>query len=144
MSQCQTTQLTAAQHSATEQKAYDLPFIAALVFHFVFLALVTFATFAEHVSQGQATQLAAAQHPATEQEAYDLAFVAALVFHFVFFALATFATFAQQMSQCQTTQFTAAQSPATEQHSQDSSVFTFDFGFVHSRFRFHRFTPVLS
>ena len=40
-----------------------------LFFHFAFLALVTFATFAEQVSQCQTTQLTAAHHPATKQEA---------------------------------------------------------------------------
>jgi hypothetical protein len=47
MSQDQPAQLAAAQHPATEQEAYDVTFVAAaLLFHFAFLALVTFATFA--------------------------------------------------------------------------------------------------
>ena len=56
MSQGQTAQLTAAQHAATEQEAYDLTFVAAaFLFHFVsFFALVTFGSFAEQVSQDQA------------------------------------------------------------------------------------------
>jgi len=144
MSYGQTAQLATAQHPTTEQEAYDLTFVAALFFHFVLLALVTFATFVtfvEQVSQDQTAQFAAAQHPTTEQEADDLTFVAALFFHFVFLALATFSTFVEQVSQCQTTQLTAAQPPATEQQFQYSPVFTFDLGFVHSRFSFHRFTP---
>jgi hypothetical protein len=96
------------------------------------------------MSQGHAAQLATAQHPATEQEAYDLTFVAALLFTFIFLALVTFATFAEQVSQRQTTQPTAAQIPASEHHFQYLPVFTFDFGFIHSRFSFHRFTPVSS
>ena len=51
MSQGQPAQLGAAQHAATEQEAYDLTFVAAFFFHFAFLALVTFATFAKQVSQ---------------------------------------------------------------------------------------------
>jgi hypothetical protein len=47
VSQDQTTQPAAAQSPATEQEAYDLTFVAALFFHFVFLALITFAALAE-------------------------------------------------------------------------------------------------
>jgi hypothetical protein len=67
---------------------------------------------------------------------------AAFLLHFVFLALVAFVAFAEQVSQCQTTQPAASQSPTTEQHFQYSPVFTFDLGFVHSRFSFHRFTPV--
>src|SRR5262245_5940521 len=55
-----TAQLAPAQHPTTEE-AYDLTFVAALLFHFVFLALGSFPTFAEYMSQGQTTQLTAAQ-----------------------------------------------------------------------------------
>jgi heme/copper-type cytochrome/quinol oxidase subunit 2 len=136
VSQHQAAQLTATQPPA-DQEAYDLTFVATLLFRFVFLALVTFATFTEQVSQRQTTQSAATHHPATKQQAQDLTFVAALVLHLVFLALVAFATFAKQVSQCQTTQPTAAQPAATEQHFQYLPVFTFDLGFVHSRFRFH-------
>src|SRR6516164_8515583 len=113
MSQGHAAQLAAAQHPATKQEAYDLTFVAtAFLFTFVFLALFTFATFAEQVNQGQAAKLSAAQ-PAAEQEAYDLTFVAALLFTFVFLALVTFATFAEQVSQRQTTHPTAAHHPTT-------------------------------
>jgi hypothetical protein len=96
------------------------------------------------VSQDQAAKPSAA-HPPANQEAYDLAFVAAaFLFHFVFFALFTFATFAEQVSQDHATKSSAAQSPAAEQHFQYFPVFTFDLGFVHSGFSFHRFSPVSS
>jgi hypothetical protein len=95
------------------------------------------------VSQGQTAELVATHHPATQQETQNLAFVAAaFLFHFVFLALVAFGSFAEQVSQCQTAQPAASQSPATEQHFQYSPVFTFDLGFVHCGFSFHRFTPV--
>jgi hypothetical protein len=128
------------QHPTTEQEANDLTFFAALFFHIVFLALITFATFAEYMGQCQTTQLTASYHPTTEQEANDLTFLAALFFHIVFLALVTFATFVEQVSQGQATQLTAAQASAAEQHFQYLPVVTLDFGFVNSRFSFHRYS----
>jgi hypothetical protein len=102
MRQSQAAQLAAAQ-SPAEQEADDLAFAAALLFHFTFLALAlfTFVTFAEQVSQEHAAKPSTAHHPTTNQEADNLTFVATLLFHFAFLALAlfTFVTFAEQVSQ---------------------------------------------
>jgi hypothetical protein len=72
VSQNQTAQPAAAQHTAAEQEAYDLTFVAALFFHFVFLALITFTPLAEQMSQGQTAQPATAQPAATEQHSQNL------------------------------------------------------------------------
>lgn len=68
MGQNQAAQLSPAHHPSDNQEAYDLPFIAAFLFAFFFLALVAFTAFPQYVSQHQAAQPGAAQHTATEQE----------------------------------------------------------------------------
>jgi hypothetical protein len=52
VSQSHAAQLPAAQRPATQQEPNDLTFVAAaLLFTFVFLGFVTFAAFAQQVSQ---------------------------------------------------------------------------------------------
>jgi len=87
MRQSQAAQLTATQPASTHYEAHGAPFLAALIFHFLFFAFVTFP---EQLSHGYAAQLAATQRPTTQQEAQGATFFAALIFHFVFLTLATF------------------------------------------------------
>jgi hypothetical protein len=67
-----------------------------------------------------------------------LAFVVFFVFRAAVFNVVALS---KQMRQQETAHSAFTQHPTAEQHTQSSSLFAFDFGFVHNLFRFHCFAP---